>query len=277
MAKSRSDLFSRVQSAINNLEWPMWEDASVRGVLADIAVELPNHGIVLVEVRELRPTEALIRRMELFASQLREATGVYGTLVVIGVEPNHARNAEANSNQEESARHTSKRSRVVLGLSQMLEALQALGTEPATADLSLTQPHVEKAERIVFVSFPMKPAFDNMYWDACVPAAEAVNAGAYRADKDLHTQDIVQRIHSRIDSSVAVIADLTESNPNVLYEVGYARRAEKPVLQVSQDEGEETLKLPFMVRNAKTHKYDPNSIRDLRLALIPWIRQVAKP
>lgn len=43
---------------------------------------------------------------------------------------------------------------------------------------------------------------------------------------------VAARIHESLDDADFVVADLTEANPNVMYEMGYARALRKPVLPV---------------------------------------------
>lgn len=114
--------------------------------------------------------------------------------------------------------------------------------------------------KTVFVAMPFKPEYDDLYWIAARHAADAVDAVAVRLDQDEHIGDIAARIHELIVECSAVIADLSESNPNVLYEVGYAHALDRPTVLVCSTPLEE---LPFDVRNINTLAYTKGAIRQL--------------
>jgi hypothetical protein len=57
-----------------------------------------------------------------------------------------------------------------------------------------------------------------------------------RVDQDVFTGDILQRIKSQIETSAAIIAVLTEANPNVYLEVGYAWGKGRPTILVTEED-----------------------------------------
>jgi hypothetical protein len=58
-----------------------------------------------------------------------------------------------------------------------------------------------------------------------------------RAD-DVHESeiDLRQNIHSTIEGAALIIADISDANPNVQYEVGYATACMKPVILIIEEE-----------------------------------------
>jgi predicted nucleotide-binding protein len=46
----------------------------------------------------------------------------------------------------------------------------------------------------------------------------------------------MEKIWCQINESLLIIADLTSSNPNVLYELGVAHTLGKPIIMMTQDE-----------------------------------------
>ncbi|QNG04551.1 hypothetical protein FQ488_01980 [Enterococcus hirae] len=74
-----------------------------------------------------------------------------------------------------------------------------------------------------------------------------------RADLEFHNQQNIERIHSCIKEADLIIADLSGNNPNVYYELGYARALCKEVIQIRD---KNTDKLPFDVSGYNTPTYD---------------------
>ncbi|KXF69855.1 hypothetical protein [Enterococcus faecalis] len=74
-----------------------------------------------------------------------------------------------------------------------------------------------------------------------------------RADLDPHNQQNIERIHSCIKNADLLIVDLSGNNPNVYYELGYARALCKEVIQIRD---KTTSNLPFDVSGYNTPTYD---------------------
>ena len=119
---------------------------------------------------------------------------------------------------------------------------------------------------------PFKPQYEDVYWFAMAAAAEALNATCVRVDREDFDGDIPARIANDIESAIAVIADISESNPDVLYEVGYARKHGTPCVHICSTPLEE---LPFNVRNVNTLPYRLGQIHALREPLIKRLKVVA--
>ena len=56
-----------------------------------------------------------------------------------------------------------------------------------------------------------------------------------RADLSAFTGDVMDWVRNRIKTAKLVIADLTEANPNVYLEVGYAWGCEVPTVLLTKD------------------------------------------
>jgi hypothetical protein len=74
----------------------------------------------------------------------------------------------------------------------------------------------------VFVAMPFSDDMDNVYHYGIESAAKAAGFLCERADLSSFTGDVMEWVKSRIKSASVVVADLTEANPNVYLEVGYA-------------------------------------------------------
>ena len=88
----------------------------------------------------------------------------------------------------------------------------------------------------VFVAMPYAQRFQDVYVLGIKPACEEAGAHAERIDEQHFEQDILDRIYTQIDKADLVVADLTDLNPNVFYEVGYAHALGKRVILLTAGE-----------------------------------------
>jgi nucleoside 2-deoxyribosyltransferase len=79
---------------------------------------------------------------------------------------------------------------------------------------------------------------------------------------------IIRDITKSIYDAQIIIADLTGRNPNVMYELGLAHAANKPVIMLVQSEED----IPFDVRHIRYLKYDYKALTKLRSDLAARIR-----
>jgi hypothetical protein len=100
----------------------------------------------------------------------------------------------------------------------------------------MTDPSILTAPKpFVFVLMPLDPAFKDTYTFGIKGAAEDVGAYAERLDEQLFTEGMLDRIFNQISKSDVIVADMTNRNPNVFYEVGYAHALGKIVLLLTQN------------------------------------------
>lgn len=89
-----------------------------------------------------------------------------------------------------------------------------------------------------------------------------------RGDTKRLTRPVMQKISAQIREARLVIGDISGANPNVMYEIGLAHAAKKPVLLLTQDPPEAA---PFDLRHFDFVAYDMGDpdglLRELDLAL----------
>ncbi len=107
----------------------------------------------------------------------------------------------------------------------------ALELPPVTAD---TPPDTPTASRIVFVAQPFNPDFDDVFLFGISSAAESAGISTERADDNLESVEIINDIRARIEKCDLLIANTTEPNPNVYYELGFADGLKKRVLLIAK-------------------------------------------
>jgi hypothetical protein len=116
----------------------------------------------------------------------------------------------------------------------------------------------------IFASMPFSGQYDDTFLVAIQPSALALNASADRVDHAGRSGDVVEQIRAMIKAAQVVIADLSESRPNVCHEVGYAEALGKPVVQICATP---VAALPFNLRNNQTLAYQIGQASRLRTRL----------
>ena len=115
---------------------------------------------------------------------------------------------------------------------------------------------------LAFVIMPFDEEVDDVYEHFMKPLLEDVGFSVDRADDIDSQQNILRDILERIDKSELIIADLTNGNPNVFYELGLAHALRKPVILLTQDiEG-----VPFDLKSYRLLEYSTHfyKIRDAK-------------
>ncbi len=113
-----------------------------------------------------------------------------------------------------------------------------------------------------FVVMPFAKEFEDKYVLGIKSAAEDAGMRVERLkDQIFYRQGMVERIHHQIEEADFIIGDMTEPNPNVFYEVGYARAKNKLCILLTDDPD----KLPFDLKYRRHIIY--SSIQDLKQKL----------
>ncbi len=84
----------------------------------------------------------------------------------------------------------------------------------------------------IFVIQPFGQASEGVF-NLIASAASRANADIFRAESIAGGASIVENIHQAIQSATLLIADVTNANPNVMYEVGFAQGEKKPLILVA--------------------------------------------
>jgi hypothetical protein len=106
-----------------------------------------------------------------------------------------------------------------------------------------------------FVIMPFGGWFDNYYVDIYIPAIENAGFDAKRADDLYRPGNIVNDIWNYTKESTVVLADLTNKNPNVFYELGLAHAITRPAVLITASMDD----VPFDLRSLRVIVYDKNS------------------
>ena len=73
-----------------------------------------------------------------------------------------------------------------------------------------------------FVIQPFSPTYDARFADTFEPAILNAGMKPYRVDRDPAVSIPIEEIETNIGSSACCFAEISEDNPNVWFELGYA-------------------------------------------------------
>ncbi len=102
-----------------------------------------------------------------------------------------------------------------------------------------------------------KDKYDKRYKETFSPAIKNAGLEPYRVDNDPSVSIPIDEIQKNIKESRIVFAEITENNPNVWFELGFAIASNKEVILVCSDERK--LKFPFDIQHRSIIKYDTSS------------------
>lgn len=123
----------------------------------------------------------------------------------------------------------------------------------------------------VFASMPLSASYDDTFLVGIEPASLANSAAADRVDHSGTAGNVISQIQNYIRNADALVADLSDSRPNVLHEIGYAEALGKKVVQICSTS---TKNLPFNVRNNQTIKYSIGQTTSLRKKLEKELKKI---
>lgn len=126
-----------------------------------------------------------------------------------------------------------------------------------------------------FVMMPFGPWFDKYYVDIYAPAIKEAGFEPVRADELFHTGSVVEQIWEQIEKAKLLLADLSDRNPNVFYELGLAHAARKPVVFTASKVED----VPFDLRHLRVIIYDirePEWASRLRQSIADYLRNAAR-
>jgi len=103
-----------------------------------------------------------------------------------------------------------------------------------------------------FVMMPFGGRFKVLYTEVYLAAIEDAGLHPVRGDDMANPGAIVHQIWAQTRDAKIVVADLSEGNPNVFYELGLAHALGKPAILTA----DRTDDLPFDVRHLRTLGYD---------------------
>lgn len=134
-------------------------------------------------------------------------------------------------------------------------------------------------DRLAFVLMPFAEDLTRIYTSLIKPTVEAAGLVCHRADDFKTNKAIIQDIWKAICESRVVIADLTNLNPNVMYELGIAHTVGKETILIYQRRSGESPKFPFDLAHIRRIEYEDNAIggKKLEHELSETLKSILEP
>ncbi len=132
-------------------------------------------------------------------------------------------------------------------------------------------------ENLCFVLMPFRPEMEEIYEDIIQPTIKELGMECRLAKEIYSVGPIIDQIWYCIQLAGIIIADLTNRNPNVFYELGLAHASDKKVILLTQSIED----VPFDLRHLRCIEYDntPRGAKKLKQSLIETLKspQEEKP
>ena len=122
-----------------------------------------------------------------------------------------------------------------------------------------------------FVIMPFRQSFDAVFGAVRDAACSSITESDFECYwlKDVHAAGrITDDIVAGLSDAAFCIADLSENNPNVMWETGFAMALGKPTILIGQD----VESLPFDLRSHRVLPYSSGDLADLRVRLGEAVR-----
>lgn len=107
----------------------------------------------------------------------------------------------------------------------------------------ISEYRVSTVKPTAFIVMQFSKPYNELYAEVIKPVCEKFGVTAVRGDEEFGPGIIVADIARQIAESKVIVAEITPTNPNVYYEVGYAHALNKPTILIAERE----TKLPFDV------------------------------
>ena len=233
---------------------PFQLNADLDGVSPDFLITLPDGKKVTIEAKSWKATPPLLARAERISDWYEDKQGADSALLVV----------EGLKN--------SQLDKGLVAIEDLAPTLKKRWKEAKKRRGARASIEAQPSEdRLIFAAMPFHKQYLDTFMPGMVVAANEVGAACKRLDKAHFSDDTIQTMKSWLRKSVAVIADLSGSNANVLYEVGYAHALRKPTIHLTST-GIDSL--PFDVKTWPTVEYEIGAIADLQPKLIEKLKEI---
>ena len=253
--KWETELYTNVFDDLQKNNISFDSDVGVDGIVTDFLIYAPDGRQIAVELKNWNKfdgfTKQAAKQIELYKSNL----GVDKAFIVIN-------NLERSNN-----------STGVITYKNLIPTLLNEFSKK-TETKKKESPVINKPpKKEIFAAMPFDPIYEDVYYVSMAEAARGIDAVVERVDQVEYSGPIVEKIKSMIENSIAVIADLSESNPNVMYEVGYAHARRIPTVHICSTPLDE---LPFDVSGWNTISYGIGQTHSLGDKILRRLRAIVK-
>jgi len=145
-----------------------------------------------------------------------------------------------------------------------------------SSENTVLPPQSRHLQSDVFVALPFQDKFFRVYEHAIKPAVESITRGDGQQLKVVKGDDIfvsgslIDKIRRQIEHTNLVIADCTQKNANVFFEIGYAIALNKLLIPIAQSIDD----IPVDIRDREYHTYSDGMGQDQQLKI--WIQKAIR-
>ncbi len=113
----------------------------------------------------------------------------------------------------------------------------------------------------VFVLMPFNEELEPIYLNHILPLGDELGVSIRRADDKLWAGPFMEKVWDGIYAADLILADCTQSNPNVFYEIGIAHAIGKKVVLLTRSEAD----IPSDIKHYDyiPYVYDPEGVGEL--------------
>jgi hypothetical protein len=162
--------------------------------------------------------------------------------------------------------------KIQLALNVSLAEMTKLGPSAIISTPYFGKPKPAPGSADLFVLMPFDTQLKPVYEDHIANSARELGLRVARGDDFFTAHSVMSDIWTAIMSAKAVIADCTDRNANVFYEIGLAHAAGKPVILIARSDSD----VPFDLRHLRYILYDytPRGMRIFEKQLTDTLRTV---
>jgi hypothetical protein len=229
---AKANYADQIANALKKAKINFDRERAIGGLRPDFTVYGPKNQVVIVEAKPWDPRDGNTARALNLVGSYQVATKADQAYLVL---PKSSRNYSGG----------------VVNVKGLIEALEEyFESGPPSKKKAKLPPR--KPTRTIFAAMPFTPPYDDTFVVAISHAAEACRAVAQRVDHMVYSGSADAEARRLIKECTAVVVDLSEARPNVMYEAGYAEALKKPIAWICSTPRKD---LPFNVRNRNIEKY----------------------
>jgi len=133
-------------------------------------------------------------------------------------------------------------------------------------------------KQLIFVLMPFEKELSKIYDSIIKPLIESMGLICRRSDDYKTSEAIIKDIWKAICEARIIIADLTNLNPNVMYEIGIAHTLGKDTILIMQQE-ETHVTFPFDIVHIRRIEYEDTAEggKKLEIDLKETIKRILEP
>jgi hypothetical protein len=135
---------------------------------------------------------------------------------------------------------------------------------PSPGSLDVVSP-LDKQSKVAFVIMPFEERLASLYAEIRA-ACESANVRCLRSDEIERTGRITEQIREAIANADVLVADISDLNPNVMYELGYAHALKKEVIILNSAKG-----APFDIADYRWIAFGVDDLDQVREKLVRFL------